>query len=71
MIGRFLASELSTSDRKYSPFNVVNSMPAPFFTRVELAVLFGQYEADMQRKRPAFKIESAIIDHVLYQTGGA
>lgn len=71
LVGRFLVSELNTRDRKFSPFNVVNSMPAPFFSRAELAALLGQYEADMQRKQPSFKVEPAIIDHILYQTGGA
>lgn len=64
-------TELNTTNRNFSPFNGVNYMPAPFFSRVELAALLGQYEADMQHKQPAFKLEPAITDHIFYMTGGA
>lgn len=56
---------------KFLTLKRVNSMPAPFFSRTELAALLGQYEADMQHKQPAFKLEPAITDHIFYMTGGA
>lgn len=70
LVGRFLASQLASTDRFLSPFNVSQSMVAPTFDKEEVMSLLKQYEAQQQQKIPGFVLSDTIIDDIWELTEG-
>lgn len=71
LIGPFAVSDLETGRARLSPFNVVHTLDAPFFTLDEEKQLFGQFVAERQKQDPSFTLDERIIQHIHEQTAGA
>jgi hypothetical protein len=71
LIGPFAVSDLETGRARLSPFNIVHTLDAPFFTLDEEKQLFGQFVAERQKQDPSFTLDERIIQHIHEQTAGA